>query len=87
MGVVIHRFKTNMVSISDPPATVAPQDSLTVLKNYLAKCADPHAGLTVKYFDRILEQKGDVRTFPDVFKVSSAGTAPPENRRLRQGRR
>lgn len=53
------------------PTMEAPQDSLRVLTNYFAKRADPNAGFTAKYYGKILEQKGEVRTFPDVFNVSN----------------
>lgn len=33
--------------------------------------AYPEAGITAKYFGKILEQKGDMRGYPDVFKISS----------------
>jgi hypothetical protein len=48
-------------------------DVATAMKKALAKAAEPQTGQDLKYYGRILEQKGDhPPTFPDVFKV--AGT-------------
>ncbi|HEX3808391.1 MAG TPA: hypothetical protein VHW02_01730 [Rhizomicrobium sp.] len=71
MGLVAHRIKANMERVPQQQATDAPQSSLTALNDYLAK-RSAQAGFNAKYFGKILEQKGDVRTFPDVFKVSDA---------------
>jgi hypothetical protein len=50
-------------------------DVYKAMKMAAVKHATPRAGFSAKYFGTILEQKGDVRTFPDVFKVSDAGSA------------
>lgn len=39
-------------------------------KKAVAKRAYPHVGFTVRYFGKILEDKGHGATYPDVFKVS-----------------
>lgn len=43
------------------------------MKKAVAKRAYPHIGFTVKYFGKILEDKGHGATYPDVFKVSNGG--------------
>ncbi|HEX3652930.1 MAG TPA: hypothetical protein VHU18_08920 [Rhizomicrobium sp.] len=47
-------------------------DVYASMKKAMAAPAFSHAGFSPRYFGRILDQKGDVRTFPDVFKVSNA---------------
>ncbi|HEX3942550.1 MAG TPA: hypothetical protein VHW69_00540 [Rhizomicrobium sp.] len=68
MGIIIHRFKANMERVSGP-AMEAPQESLRALTKYFVERADPHARFVVKYYGKILEQKGGVQSFPDIFKV------------------
>lgn len=48
-------------------------DVYRAMKSSIAKRTYSHAGFTLKYFGRILEEKaGHEPTFPDVFKVSNA---------------
>jgi hypothetical protein len=51
------------------------EDVFRRMKQTPADRAALGTGLTVKYFGRILEDKGHGPTFPDVFKVSNAANA------------
>lgn len=73
MGLEKNRIRARMERV-ETPATDVPRDALAALNNYFG-AKGQRAGLTVSYYGKILHQKGDVHTFPDVFKVSNAQNA------------